>query len=66
MLYSLILAVGQVFVYKLILLYKQHIAPLVIASRKLITILVSLFVYNEYTNYLQLIGILILTIILIY
>lgn len=52
---------GQLFVYRLIKQFKQHIVPFVITSRKIMTIIISvLFVGNKKYSYTQFLGVLII------
>lgn len=52
---------GQLFVYRLIKQFKQHIVPFVITSRKIMTIIISiLFVGNKKYSPLQFVGVFII------
>lgn len=41
---------GQVSIYFIILNFKQHIFPLISTSRKVITVLLSIYIYKHPTN----------------
>lgn len=53
---SLISAVGQFFVYRMIKQFKQHFVPFTITSRKILTVGLSLFIYGHKTNGYQVFG----------
>lgn len=55
--HAIIAAIGQLYVYKVIKQFKQHILPFVRASRKVLTVGVSILVYGHATNIFQVIGI---------
>ena len=48
--------VGQMFVYRMIKQFKQHFPPFVITTRKIFTVVLSIFWYGHETNILQLLG----------
>ena len=48
--------VGQMFVYRMIKQFKQHFPPFVITTRKIFTVGLSIFYYHHETNFLQLLG----------
>ena len=55
-----ILAVsGQMFVYRMIKQFKQHFVPFVITTRKIFTVALSIVFYNHKTNFMQVMGIVI-------
>lgn len=47
---------GQMFVYRMIKQFKQHFAPFVITTRKIFTVGLSIIYYHHETNFLQLLG----------
>lgn len=51
--------VGQIFVYRMIKQFKQHIVPFVITTRKIFTVVISIVLYNHTTTVLQIVGIVI-------
>jgi drug/metabolite transporter (DMT)-like permease len=53
---ALLSAAGQFVVYTMIKLFKQHIVPFVITTRKILTIFISIVFYHHKTNALQLSG----------
>ena len=53
---------GQLFVYKMIKEFKQHIVPFVITTRKILTVVISIFIYGHETKALQFVGIGIVTV----
>lgn len=55
--HAIIAAIGQLYVYKVIKQFKQHILPFVRASRKVLTVGVSILFYGHHTNLMQVIGI---------
>lgn len=55
-----ILAVtGQMFVYRMIKQFKQHFVPFVITTRKVFTVALSIVFYSHPTNFMQILGIVI-------
>lgn len=50
---------GQVFVYRMIKQFKQHIVPFVITTRKIVSVGISMIYFRHPTNAMQIIGILI-------
>lgn len=50
--------VGQMFVYRMIKQFKQHFVPFVITTRKVFTVALSIFFYDHETNFMQILGIL--------
>lgn len=55
--HAIIAAIGQLYVYKVIKQFKQHILPFVRASRKVLTVGVSILFYGHETNLMQVTGI---------
>ena len=41
--FSMLAVIGQMFIYRLIKQFKQHVVPFVVTSRKIATILISIF-----------------------
>lgn len=56
--YSILNAIGQLAVYKMIKLFKQHILPFVVATRKCFTVIVNILYFGHTVNFKQLIGML--------
>lgn len=54
--YSILNAVGQLVIYRLIKLFKQHIAPFVIATRKCFTVIVNILYFGHTINQKQTVG----------
>ena len=54
---SLLNAVGQIVIYKMIKLYKQHIPAFVIGIRKCLTVVINIIYFGHSINILQLIAI---------
>jgi UDP-galactose transporter B1 len=50
---SILTTVGQVFVYRMIKQFKQHIVPFVITTRKIFTVVISIIFYGHETSLLQ-------------
>lgn len=48
---------GQIFVYRMIKQFKQHIVPFVITTRKIFTVVLSIFFYKHETTFTQLLAI---------
>lgn len=51
--------IGQVFIYRLVKQFKQHIVPFVITTRKIFTVVLSIMYYNHEYTYWQVMGIII-------
>jgi drug/metabolite transporter (DMT)-like permease len=51
--------VGQVFIYRLVKQFKQHIVPFIITTRKIFTIALSIAFFGHQYNYQQILGVLI-------
>ncbi len=58
--------VGQVFIYRLCRIFKQHIVPFIITTRKIFTVGLSNFYFGHKVNYQQLIGIFIVLVASVY
>jgi len=57
LIYSLLTAIGQIFVYRMIKQFKQHIVPFVTTTRKIFTVIISIICYHHSTTLIQIIGI---------
>jgi UDP-galactose transporter B1 len=57
---------GQFFVYYLAMVFKQHIVPLIVATRKIFTVGLSILYYNHGISSMQLLGLLLVFGISIY
>lgn len=53
---SLLEVIGNIFVYKIMMVHKQHIAPMVITIRKLFTSIVNIIYFNHKVESLQFVG----------
>lgn len=53
---SILSALGQFVVYTMIKLFKQHIVPFIITTRKILTVLISIVYYHHKTSIVQLSG----------
>ena len=49
--------IGQIFIYRMIKTFKQHIVPFVISTRRIITVAVSMLYYHHKTNAGQIVSI---------
>jgi UDP-galactose transporter B1 len=54
---SVLATVGQIFVYRMIKQFKQHIVPFVITTRKIFTVVLSIFFYHHVTTIYQMLAI---------
>jgi drug/metabolite transporter (DMT)-like permease len=54
--FSILNALGQLIVYRMIKMFKQHIPTFVIATRKCFTVIVNIAHFGHKINYLQGIG----------
>lgn len=54
---SILTTIGQVFVYRMIKQFKQHIVPFVITTRKIFTVVISILFYGHETSFLQILAI---------
>lgn len=59
--FSLAGFLGQIFVYRLIKQFKQHIVPFVVTIRKIFTVVINLVYFGHQTSLLQLTGMVIVT-----
>lgn len=51
--------IGQIFIYRLIKQFKQHIVPFIITTRKIFTVVLSIIYYNHQYTFWQITGIII-------
>ena len=56
---SILAGFGQFFVYRMIKQFKQHFVPFTISSRKILTVVLSIIFYHHETNFVQILGVLI-------
>lgn len=63
---SVLTFVGQIFVYRMIKQFKQHIVPFVVTTRKIITVGFSLLYFHHQSSIGQVIGIILVFIITSY
>lgn len=63
---SLLSCLGQFFVYRMIKQFKQHIVPFVITTRKIMTIFISILYYHHKTTGIQIVGVCIVLLTVIY
>lgn len=54
--FSVLSAIGQLVIYRMIKLFKQHIVPFVIATRKCLTVVVNILYFGHSVNEKQLAG----------
>jgi UDP-galactose transporter B1 len=57
LLFSLLNSLGQLAVYKMVNLFKQHIPAFVIATRKCFTVIVNIIIFGHQIVWIQGIGI---------
>lgn len=57
LLLSLTAFVGQIFIYRMIKEFKQHIVPFVVTTRKIITVGLSLIYFHHETSFGQIFSI---------
>lgn len=50
---SCLQVVGQIAIYFVVSNFKQHVYPLISTTRKIVTIVLSIFMYNHHINYQQ-------------
>ena len=50
---SVLQAAGQIAIYYVITNFKQHILPLINITRKVMTVLLSIFIYHHSVNWIQ-------------
>ena len=63
---SLAAFVGQIFIYRMIKEFKQHIVPFVVTTRKIITVGLSLVYFNHQTSVGQVISIIVVFAVTVY
>ena len=56
---AVLTSIGQIFVYRMIKQFKQHIVPFVITTRKIFTVVISIVFYSHPTTLMQVIAIVI-------
>ena len=56
LIFSVLSALGQLVIYRMIKLFKQHIVPFVIATRKCVTVIVNIWHFGHTVNDKQLVG----------
>jgi UDP-galactose transporter B1 len=49
--------VGQIFIYRMVKQFKQHIVPFIITTRKIFTVALSIIVYGHRFNIEQMVGV---------
>ena len=54
---SVLQVIGQISIYYVIANFKQHIFPLISTTRKVFTVLLSIFIYNHSINLMQILSI---------
>lgn len=54
---SCLTTIGQVFVYRMIKQFKQHIVPFVITTRKIFTVVLSIVFFHHKTTWVQVLAI---------
>jgi UDP-galactose transporter B1 len=54
---GLLCFVGQIFIYRLVKQFKQHIVPFIITTRKIFTVVLSIMYFGHKYNYWQVLGI---------
>ena len=57
LLFSLLNACGQLFIYKMLSLFQQHVPAFVIAIRKCLTVIINILFFGHHISLLQLSGI---------
>jgi len=55
-LYASLTILGQISIYFVILNFKQHMFPLISTTRKVFTVLLSIYLYNHHVNIYQIIA----------
>ena len=53
--------IGQIFIYRLIKQFRQHIVPVVVTVRKIFAVFISIIFFKHETNIYQIIGMLIVS-----
>lgn len=56
--FSVLNSIGQLVIYQMIKLFKQHVPPFIIATRKCFTVIVNIAYFGHSINFLQILGIL--------
>ena len=56
MIFSILNGSGQLIIYRMVKLFKQHIPAFVIATRKCFTVIVNIFYFGHTINSMQLLG----------
>jgi drug/metabolite transporter (DMT)-like permease len=51
--------VGQIFIYRMVKTFKQHIVPFVTGTRRIVTVVISLLYFHHKTNIWQILSILV-------
>lgn len=57
---AILTTLGQVFVYRMIKQFKQHIVPFVITTRKIFTVVISIILYGHTTTPFQITAIILI------
>lgn len=57
--------VGQIFVYRVIMNFRQHVVGFIIAGRKMVTVVLSLILFHHKTTIGQICGIAIVFIVIV-
>lgn len=57
---SCLTTLGQIFVYRMIKQFKQHIVPFVITTRKIFTVVISIILYGHNTTFFQVLAIILI------
>jgi len=56
MMSGLLAVMGQMFIYRLVKQFRQHMVPFIITSRKVFTVGISIMYYNHKMSYMQGLG----------
>ena len=65
-LFSFLATIGQFFIYSIAKEFKQHIVPFIITTRKIFTVGLSIFYYEHNITAMQIIGLLLVFVVLLY
>ena len=57
MLHAILITIGEIFIYRLLLLHRQHIVPLLSTIRKIATSIVNILWFHHTISFGQYIGI---------
>ena len=57
MMIGILCFIGQVFIYRIVKQFKQHIVPFIITTRKIFTVALSIIYYQHKWNFEQAIGV---------